>query len=83
MNYTNPMSITCLVGIRASKLPIVGLCHSIPHTAEQLAEYLGIPRDEIQFRAAGVNHAAWLVELTRKGEDLYPLLREKAKPDNL
>jgi len=79
INYTNPMSITCLVGIRASKLPIVGLCHSIPHTAEQLAEYLGIPRDEIQYRAAGVNHAAWLVELRRNGEDLYPLLREKAK----
>ena len=82
MNYTNPMSITCLIGMRASKLPIIGLCHSIPHTAEQLADYMNIPRTELQYRAAGINHAAWLVELTRNGEDLYPLLREKAKvPD--
>jgi alpha-galactosidase len=79
MNYTNPMSLTCLTGIRASSLPIVGLCHSIQHTSEQLAEYLGIPHKELKFRAAGINHLAWIVELTRNGEDMYPLLREKAK----
>lgn len=78
MNYTNPMSLTCLTGIRASSLPIVGLCHSIQHTAEQLAEYLGIPQDELYFRAAGVNHLSWFVELTRNGENLYPLLRKRA-----
>jgi alpha-galactosidase len=79
MNYTNPMSLTCLTGVRASSLPIVGLCHSIQHTSEQVAEYLGIPFDELQVRAAGINHLAWLVDITRNGEDMYPLLREKAK----
>jgi alpha-galactosidase len=79
MNYTNPMSLTCLTGLRASSLPIVGLCHSIQHTSEQLAEYLGVPHKELKFRAAGINHLAWIVELTRNGEDMYPLLREKAK----
>lgn len=79
MNYTNPMSLTCLTGVRASSLPIVGLCHSIQHTSEQLAEYLGIPHQELKYRAAGVNHLAWLVDLTHNGEDMYPLLREKAK----
>lgn len=76
MNYTNPMSLTCLTGIRASKLPIVGLCHSIPHTAETLAGYLGIPANKLKYRAAGVNHLAWLVDLTCDGEDMYPRLRE-------
>jgi alpha-galactosidase len=79
MNYTNPMSLTCLTGLRASSLPIVGLCHSIQNTSEQLAGYLGVPHRELKFRAAGINHLAWIVELTRDGEDLYPLLREKAK----
>ena len=79
MNYTNPMSITCLTGVRASSLPIVGLCHSIPHTAEELAGYLGVPVEELRYRAAGVNHLAWLVELTYRGEDMYPRLREKAR----
>jgi alpha-galactosidase len=79
MNYTNPMSITCLTGLRGSHLPIVGLCHSIPHTAETLAEYLGIPPGDIRYRAAGVNHLSWLVSMTHNGEDLYPRLREKMR----
>lgn len=79
MNYTNPMSLTCLTGNRASTLPIVGLCHSIPYTAEVLAGYLGVPVKDLKYRAAGVNHLAWLVELTYHGEDMYPRLRELAK----
>ena len=79
MNFTNPMSLTVLTGLRASKLPIVGLCHSIPHTAETLAGYLNIPVEELKYRAAGINHLAWLVELTHNGEDMYPRLRELAK----
>lgn len=79
MNYTNPMSLTCLTGLRASSLPIVGLCHSIPYTAEILSGYLGIPQAELKYRAAGVNHLAWLVDLTYKSEDMYPRLRQLAQ----
>ncbi len=79
MNYTNPMSLTVLTGIRASSLPIVGLCHSIQHTSQQLARYLGLPYAEMDWRAAGINHLAWFVQLERDGADLYPLLRERIK----
>ncbi len=79
MNYTNPMSLTCLTGVRASSLPIVGLCHSIQNTAEQLAGYLGIPVEELHYRAAGINHLAWLVDLTYRGQDMYVWLRKAAK----
>jgi len=78
MNYTNPMSIVTLTGLIASDLPVVGLCHSVQHTAQQLSEYLEVPFEELDFAAAGVNHLAWLTELTRKGEDLYPALFERA-----
>ena len=77
MNYTNPMSLTVLTGIRASKLPIVGLCHSIQHTTHQLAEYLDMPYEEIDWQGAGVNHLAWIVKLERAGRDLYPVLQER------
>ena len=77
MNYTNPMSLTVLAGVRASSLPIVGLCHSIQHTSQQLAEYLDIPLEEIDWRAAGINHLAWFTQLERQGQDLYPLLRQR------
>ncbi|HXV43395.1 MAG TPA: alpha-glucosidase/alpha-galactosidase, partial [Anaerolineae bacterium] len=62
-----------------SKLPIVGLCHSIQHTSHQLAEYLDIPYEEIDWRAAGINHLAWFIKLARNGEDLYPRLRQRAQ----
>lgn len=79
INYTNPMSITVLTGVLASDLPIVGLCHSIPNTIMQLAVYLGLSVPEITFRAAGINHLAWITELAANGEDLYPHLRQAAQ----
>lgn len=81
MNYTNPMSLTVLTGVRASNLPIVGLCHSIQHTSFQLAEYLDIPWLEIDWRAAGINHLAWFVKLERNGQDLYPVLAQRIVDD--
>lgn len=77
MNYTNPMSLTVLTGVRASHLPIVGLCHSIQHTSYQLAEYLDIPWEEIDWRAAGINHLAWFTKLERDGQNLYPVLEKR------
>ena len=78
MNYTNPMSITVLTGLLACDLPIVGLCHSISNTVMQLAVYLGLPANELTYRAAGVNHLAWITELTHLGRDLYPRLHQAA-----
>jgi alpha-galactosidase len=78
MNYTNPMSLTVLAGVRAASLPIVGLCHSIQTTSRTLARYLGVLYEELDWRAAGINHMAWFTRLEREGEDLYPLLRQKA-----
>ena len=39
--------------------------------------YLDLPQEEIDWRAAGINHLAWFVELARDGRDLYPLLLER------
>lgn len=77
LNYTNPMSmlsqyvLTKYPGIR-----YVGLCHSVQTTSKQLALYLNVPYDELQYRVAGINHQAWFLELKRNGKDLYPELRE-------
>ena len=79
LNYTNPMSIMTLAAIRSSRMPVVGLCHSVQGTLNQLARYLDIPREEVTWRCGGINHMAWFTELTREGEDLYPLLRKKAR----
>lgn len=79
MNYTNPMSMMMLAATRTSRLPVVGLCHSVQGTSRQLAGYLNIPYEEMTWECGGINHMAWFTRLERGGQDLYPLLREKAK----
>jgi alpha-galactosidase len=79
LNHTNPMSMSVLAASRASSVPVWGMCHSVHYTVENIADYLQIDKSEIMFRAAGVNHLAWLTELTRNGTDLYPLLRDRGR----
>jgi len=79
MNYTNPMSALTLLALRATGLQVVGLCHSVLNTAEQIAGYLDVPADELRFRCAGINHLAWYTELRHDGRDMYPRLAECAR----
>jgi alpha-galactosidase len=79
LNYTNPMSILTLAALRATDVQVVGLCHSVQGTSEQLAGYASVPYEEMQWRCAGINHNAWFTELTHHGQDLYPLLKERAQ----
>src|SRR6202521_1873588 len=79
LNYSNPMSILTLAAAHASNLKVVGLCHSVQGTSRQLAGDLDIPYDKITWQCAGINHNAWFTTLERDGQDLYPLLRERAK----
>jgi alpha-galactosidase len=83
MNYTNPMSLTVLTGLRASKLPIVGLCHSIQTTSRRLAGYLDVPYEALDWRAAGINHMAWFTKLEVDGEDQYPRLHRRIEDPEL
>ena len=83
LNYTNPMSAVTLATARVTTIPVIGLCHSIQNTSSQLAEYLDIPYDELQWRAGGINHMSWFVELKHKGRDMYPILLERMKDPEL
>jgi alpha-galactosidase len=84
LNYTNPMAMTVWwLSVVAPELKVAGLCHSVYWTAHDLAELVGVPVEETRFRAAGVNHQAWLLEWEHEGKDLYPLLRDRiaAEPE--
>ncbi len=75
INYANPMAMSCWylsrLGVRT-----VGLCHSVQGTTHMLAQQLGIPHAELTYRSAGINHQAWLLELSHQGVDVYPKLRQ-------
>lgn len=83
LNYVNPMCMNTWAVYRASKVPVVGLCHSVQGTAHQLAHDIGVPAKEINYLCAGINHMAFYLKFERNGEDLYPLIRNVVKEDRV
>ncbi|MFP3466862.1 alpha-galactosidase [Leifsonia sp. SIMBA_070] len=82
LNYTNPMAMNVWwMSVVAPQIKTVGLCHSVYWTVHDLCELIGVPMEGTHYRAAGVNHQAWLVEWSRDGEDLYPRLRAAIERD--
>jgi alpha-galactosidase len=76
LNYVNPMAINCWALTRATRIRTIGLCHSVQHTAEDLAIDIGVPLEEINYLVAGINHLAFFLKFERNGEDLYPLIHK-------
>jgi alpha-galactosidase len=81
LNYTNPMSIMTLAGVRLTSAQTVGLCHSVQGTSKKMAEIAGVPLQQMAFKCAGINHLAWLTELTHNGRDLYPKIIKRARAE--
>ncbi|MFV5937651.1 alpha-glucosidase/alpha-galactosidase [Mammaliicoccus sciuri] len=78
LNYTNPMAVLTNIMLKEG-IKTVGLCHSVQVCASELLESLELPTDHIQSKIAGINHMAWLLEITRDGKDLYPEIKKRAK----
>ena len=75
INYANPMAMATWY-LNALGARTVGLCHSVQGTSRMLARELGVPYEEVRFRAGGINHQSWFTEFRRGDQDLYPRLRE-------
>ena len=84
LNYTNPMAILTGYMQRYTKVKTIGLCHSVQVCSSHLLRNLGITDEEVGSELiAGINHMGWLLEIKNKrGEDLYPKIRELAKKKN-
>lgn len=79
LNYTNPMAMLSGFMQRYTPIKTVGLCHSVQVCTPDLLDSLDIPKEGVTDFIAGINHMAWLLEVRDKdGNDLYPLIREKA-----
>ncbi|MEL6584773.1 MAG: alpha-glucosidase/alpha-galactosidase [Pseudomonadota bacterium] len=77
LQYVNPMAInTWALAERYPDIKQVGLCHSVQNTVEEIAHDLDLPKSEIDYRVAGVNHVAFFLKLEHAGRSLYPALLE-------
>src|SRR5215213_2332566 len=65
LNYTNPMAMLCMAMERATTICTVGLCHSVQGTAEDLAGWLRVPAEQVNYLCAGINHVAFYLRFER------------------
>jgi len=80
LNYVNPMAMITGALLEGSSIRAVGLCHSVQGCAEWLLRELQLHGGvkKLQWKIAGINHQAWLLEITDGGKDLYPAIKKKA-----
>jgi alpha-galactosidase len=78
LNYTNPMAVLTNAMITMGGVKTVGLCHSVQLCVSRLFRDLEMDTAGVQSKIAGINHMAWLLEVTKDGVDLYPELKRRA-----
>lgn len=83
LNYTNPVAMLTMGVLKATSIKTVGLCQSVQVCVPELFEHLGIKEQydlaDFQWKIAGINHMAFLLEITKDGEDFYPTIRQLAE----
>ena len=80
-NYSNPMSRICTTVTRAfPDLKFVGLCHEIESLKQYLPLILETPYQELEVRAAGLNHFSVVLsaKYRQSGKDAYPDILARA-----
>jgi alpha-galactosidase len=78
LNFTNPEHKLCEAISRLTRIRNIGLCHGVFMGLHQMASILGMPVEQLDGAACGMNHFTFFesVRDKRTGEDLYPRLRE-------
>lgn len=79
LNYTNPMASLTGAMLNYTNVKTVGLCHSVQAAVPELFKSLDMDDEGVQWKIAGINHLAWLLEVTKDGKDLYPEIKKRAR----
>lgn len=82
LNYVNPMAAVCWGLGTQPDIKFIGLCHGVQTTLDLISRYVDVPKNEIDYLCAGINHMAWFLKLQHRGKDLYPLFKDNCeKPE--
>ena len=74
----NPVFEGCTLMTRETKANVVGLCHG-HYGYREIADVLGLAREDVTANMIGFNHWIWMTEFRHKGKDAYPLIDEWIK----
>ena len=61
------MAMVCWA-LGKTSVPFVGLCHGVQTTLDLISGYVDVPKSEIDFLCAGINHMAWFLRSGARGQ---------------
>ncbi len=77
VNHSNPMAMNMwAVNEYGHGVRNVGLCHGVEGGHWQIAEVLGLKREEVDIICAGINHQTWYISVKHRGQDMTGKLLE-------
>ena len=76
LNYANPNAMITWACNKYGKVNTIGLCHGVQGGHHQIAEALGLKKEEVDIICAGINHQTWYIQVRHKGEDMTGKLLE-------
>jgi alpha-galactosidase/6-phospho-beta-glucosidase family protein len=77
VNFTNPVGIVMQALHDHSRVRAVGICDGPIAMQRSVAEFLGIPREQVHADYFGLNHCGWIHRVLVDGRDRLPELLER------
>ncbi len=69
LNYANPMAMLTWAANKYGGVRCVGLCHGVQHGHFQIAQVLGLKKQDVDIICAGINHQTWYVSVKTGDRD--------------
>lgn len=76
LNYANPNAMVTWACNKYGGINTIGLCHGVQGGHQQIADALGLKKEEVDIICAGINHQTWYIQVRHKGEDMTGKLLE-------
>ena len=83
LNVTNPMTTLTRAVNKETSIPCIGLCHEMFHCLDDLESILGAPTADVNFKAAGINHCSWMLDINVGGKDGLEIIRRHWQENGL
>jgi 6-phospho-beta-glucosidase len=77
VNFTNPVGIVMQALHDHTSVRAVGICDGPISMQRSVAEFLGLPREQVHADYAGLNHCGWIHRVLVDGRDRLPELLER------
>lgn len=74
LNYSNPNAMATWACNKYGGVKTIGLCHGEIHGETQIAEVLGLKREDLDVICAGINHQTWYISVKHNGEEMLDKL---------